>query len=1216
MNTSSATRRTLLSAAAIAALVLAPRPGGVAHAATVAWTGFGASSWWSDPLNWNPEGPPAEGSDLLFNGLRPHAVSVLDVSRSFSSITFGADAAAFELHVSGEASTVLDLAGAGLRNLTAGSGPIRQMLVADAGSGGGTLRFSGSAGVNLGLGQSARAVEITAGGAGVAGQSGGHIVFQDQASIGSDTFDVLRVQGAFAAGALAADLSFRGSALADRFSTIVVSGATAAASMGGRVNFADQARGAGTITVLAGIAGGAGGRVEVTGSAVLDASASLFHEGAGVATFGAEAATSLRGDARMIGSAQNRPGTAFGAQGGRIEFFDHASHDTVGLDPSLGTQIILNAGASVSGAGAGRVVFHDDSAVLGTQLFIQNATAEGSGLGTVGGSTTFADRSRAGAVSIDNAGTGGSGGFGGTTYFVNQADAQTASLVMRGGYGAAASGGYTLFNDDATAGTARLRNEGGAADDALGGSTRFTGRAAAGGAAIVNAGGSAPGASGGAALFEGSANAGRASIENGVGLVDGAHGGVTTFAGSSGAGSATITNRSNLNTLGGGRGTTAFTESSSAENATIDNLGGIASTNAFTTFQDSATAGNARITNFGGRAFGVRGSSTEFTDQTSAGTATLVMMGGAVNGALGGQATFFAFATAAGATLDVRGAAVAGAAGGRVDFQNFASAGHATVLVQGSQADNPGGPEGAIVHLGSNSTAGNASFTIGGNLFASGRPGLVQFDGAATAADASFDTLAGFDAGGRLTFEGSGSNAANAGNARITNGSRTTGASLDHPYGGATIFLARSSADHAHITNEAGRTEFGAQTVFNNDSTAADATIVNAGGRTGDTGGITFFQQASSAGRAVISNQAGGVNASGITYFDDTASAARSSITAAGATASGDIGGRVIFTDTSTAAQATLVAEGGSNGGAGGRIEFQQHASGGSARLVLNAGSSASAGGVLDISGVDVWLTVGSLEGGGHVRLGARSLVVAGTAQPAATFSGVIEGSTPPVFPSLSVLGGTLTLTGANVYSGRTSIGDGVNAGSGKLVAANSTGSATGSGEVVIERGGTLAGSGFIAGPVTLRSGGAIVPGDPVTLTLRDSLLWDGGGVIRLVVGADDAGSDHLVVHRLVRGAPGSFVIQLIDAGFTPGASYALLQFDEMEGFAALDFSVTGLSGSVSLGNGILGFTAAVPEPPVAALLIAGLLVLRRRRRHDRAPLRILPARLAGLPDA
>lgn len=172
----------------------------------------------------------------------------------------------------------------------------------------------------------------------------------------------------------------------------------------------------------------------------------------------------------------------------------------------------------------------------------------------------------------------------------------------------------------------------------------------------------------------------------------------------------------------------------------------------------------------------------------------------------------------------------------------------------------------------------------------------------------------------------------------------------------------------------------------------------------------------------------------------------------------------------STAGQATLVAEDGSNGGAGGRIFFQSQSTGGTARVVLGAGSGGGAGGALDISGVDVWLSVGSIEGGGKIDLGARSLIVGN--RLATTFSGLTRGDAPSVFPSLTVQG-TLTLTGANTYAGRTSIGDGINANSGKLVVTNTIGSATGSGAVVIGRGGTLAGSGYIDGPVTLLDCGA-----------------------------------------------------------------------------------------------------------------------------------------------
>jgi len=69
---------------------------------------------------------------------------------------------------------------------------------------------------------------------------------------------------------------------------------------------------------------------------------------------------------------------------------------------------------------------------------------------------------------------------------------------------------------------------------------------------------------------------------------------------------------------------------------------------------------------------------------------------------------------------------------------------------------------------------------------------------------------------------------------------------------------------------------------------------------------------------------------------------------------------------------------------------------------------------------------------------------------------------------------GTLELVNANTYSGNTHI-DG-----GTVLANNSAGSATGSGGVFIRDGGTLGGSGSIAGTVIVYTGGSVAPGAPV----------------------------------------------------------------------------------------------------------------------------------------
>lgn len=1187
--------RTLFSWAALAMV-----PVGSATALPLAWTGTGTNGLWSDAANWSPLVVPADGDELLFGGVPAAGFSVLDLSRSFASLTFGSGAQAFSLHVQGDGAAMMAFTAAGVRNLTAGTGPIRQDLFADAGTTGGVLRFNGASGINVGLGEAARPVNLTASGGSSVAAIGGRLEFLDDASAGTITFDALRAGGASAAGASGGRIVFADSAVAGRNVGVTIGGGSATGAAGAEAAFRGRARMEGALTLLAASNGGLGARASFAGNATVAATASLFAEGAVSATNGGEGRVLLRDDARLVGGVYNGPGRAAGASGGVLELGGRASHDTLGLNPELGTVSILNVGASVAGAQGGRTVFRDDAFVAGTQLRIENrADAEGAAPGSTGGGTSFLDRSLAGRAVIVNEG------------------ARAA--------GSGTAGGTLRFADDASAGNAQIESEGGHALDAPGGVTSFAGRSQAGGAFVTNGGGAAAGAFGARLSFIDEASAGNATIVNAAAWVTDAAGASTSFAGASRAGSAFISNDTSPGLGGGMGGTTTFAELASAQHARIDNHGGLSTVDAASTsFRDQASADEAVIVNFGGRLAGAFGGNTSFSGQASAGRATLVVAAGGVNQSLGGSVVFDGDSSAAAATLDLRAATGRGAAGGQAYFRDRTSAGSARMTLQGSAVDSVRGPEAATVTFANRATAASASIVLGGNAFAGGGVARLRFTDTADAGSASVTMQAGRDRGGSVSFEGiDASNLASAADARLTNGGSSTGAPRGLAIGGQTSFLAHSTAARATITNEPGT---GAGfTSFFADSSAGDATILNLGGVAGEDGGTTQFNNTAIAARAVILNRAGelgnaGFDAAGTTRFVNQSSAGSARITAAGSSSATTLGGLVAFGDNANPERATLIAEAGTGegtgGGSGGRIRFAGSTNSSVARVILQGrAGEADRGGSLDISGLAAGVggvAIGSLEGGGLVQLGGKRLVV-WSGDASTTFSGLIRdgGVAGGTGGSLHVTGGaTLTLAGANTYSGGTRIGDGVNADSGKLIVTNASGSATGGGALLVQRGGTLAGSGFIEGPVTLDDGGAIVPGDPVTLTLRDSLTWHGGGVIRLVLGADTAGSDHLDIGTLIRGTDGAFTFELIDAGIVVGQSYDLIGFDSVTGFDAGDFNAVGANGSFVLDGGRLGFTViAVPEPGTPAMLVAGLLCIAWR---VRARMRQAPERRTG----
>ena len=320
-----------------------------------------------------------------------------------------------------------------------------------------------------------------------------------------------------------------------------------------------------------------------------------------------------------------------------------------------------------------------------------------------------------------------------------------------------------------------------------------------------------------------------------------------------------------------------------------------------------------------------------------------------------------------------------------------------------------------------------------GSLTAFTNTGDITFGDSATAGNASFTNNAGLKFGATST----------AGNATVTNNVEA-------------LFFGNSTAGNATFTNAFGIV------IFSDEATAGNATFVNAGGTVSGTGG-------------------------GFTVFDAGSTAGNATVITNGATVSDAFKGENLFEG--DAGNATLIANGGSNGGEGGFIQYRLGSTGGAARVEVFGN------GTLDISQHDApGVTTGSIEGNGLVFLGAVNLTV-GTNNLSTIFSGLMQdgGISGGMGGSLTKTGSSkLSLTNANTYTGGTTIMGGT------LLVKNTTGSATGTGAVQVNAG-TLGGTGKINGTVTVgtgtSSGAILLAGDSATrtgtLTVNNTLTFN-----------------------------------------------------------------------------------------------------------------------------
>ena len=226
-----------------------------------------------------------------------------------------------------------------------------------------------------------------------------------------------------------------------------------------------------------------------------------------------------------------------------------------------------------------------------------------------------------------------------------------------------------------------------------------------------------------------------------------------------------------------------------------------------------------------------------------------------------------------------------------------------------------------------------------------------------------------------------------------------------------------------------------------------------------------------------------------------------------------------------------------------------------------------------DVTAASVMLAAG----GGTIDLNGNSITYAGS---------IGNNGNGALLVKSSLTNGILILLGANLYAGNTTITNAT------LVADNSSGSATGAGNVTVQNGGTLAGNGTVGGSVLVAAGGALAPGDPLdSLNVNSDLTLATGSKTFVQVRHSPFTNDAVIVAgTLTEG--GTLNVTNLGGALTNGDTFQLFSAANFAG-AFNNFVLPALTANLVWNTNLLNINgtlsvAAYAPPVIGQINISG----------------------------